>query len=212
MIQKLIFFICIGFPFLLSAQDGPPQRFKAGITAGLNASQINGDQSAGFEKLGLVAGIRGVTVINEKMELSLEILFSQRGSRSDLFNSNNTNIPFNIELNYIEVPVLFNFGDWLSNDEEYYRLHFHAGFSYGNLFSTNIEDDGTGILTADAEFYRTNNVSWLGGFTYFINKHLGATVRYSRSITPLFEPENPAPNQRSLIGHFFTIRALFMFN
>jgi len=208
MIQKLIFFICLVFPFFLSAQDGPPQRFKAGITAGFNAAQINGDESAGFKKLGLVAGIRGVTIINEKMDISIELLYSQRGSRSE----NISPIPFKIELNYIEVPVLFNFGDWLSNDEEYFRLHFHAGFSYGNLFSTNIEDDGTGVLENDAEFYKKNNVSWQAGFTYFINKHLGATVRYSRSITPLFKPDVPGPTRRNFIGHFFTVRALYMFN
>ena len=101
MSSKLMFFLCLLFPFSLLAQDAPSQRFKAGILVGFNGSQINGDASAGFNKLGLVAGVRGVTVINEKMEISIELLYSQRGSRSELFNSTNTNIPFKIELNYI---------------------------------------------------------------------------------------------------------------
>lgn len=209
MLQKVILSLCFIFPLWLTAQDAIPQRFKAGITAGFNASQINGDASAGFNKLGLVAGLRAATIINEKIDISIELLFSQRGSRSELFNSTNTNIPFKINLNYIEVPLIFNIGDWLSDDEQYYRLNFHAGFSYGNLFSTKIEDDNTNLLQV-GEFFKKTDISWLAGFTYFINKNVGVTVRYSRSITPLYKAQTSFPFQSAMIGHFFSVRALYM--
>lgn len=209
MVQKLIIFFFLLCSCSLSGQEESYQRFKAGVIAGFNASQIDGDDAVGFTKLGLVAGLRAVTIITEKIDVSLELLYSQRGSRSELFNSTNTLIPFKIQLNYIEIPVIFNFGDWLSDDEEYYRLNFHGGFSYGNLFSFKVEDE-TGNLQQISETFNKHDVSWLAGVTYFVNKHLGVTFRYSRSINSLRKPINNIPGQRMMIGYFFTLRAVYM--
>ncbi|MEM9821067.1 MAG: outer membrane beta-barrel protein [Bacteroidota bacterium] len=204
-IVSISFFLI--FALLVQAQDALPQRFKAGVIAGFNTAQIDGDLSAGFNKFGLIGGLRGVAILSDKMELSLEMLYSQRGSKSD---QDELGIPFKVSLNYIEVPVIFNYLDWLEGDGEYHKLHFHAGFSYGRLLNFNV-DGGTSGFRELAGFFRDNDVSWLAGATFYANKHLGITARYSRSVFPLFERRDTPPVGETLIGYFFTFHTIYMF-
>ena len=211
MIMRRILFLSLllTFPFFGQAQEAIPQRFKAGILVGFNTAQIDGDLSAGFNKFGLIGGLRGVTILSEKMELSLELLYSQRGSKSD---PDEFGIPFKISLNYVEVPVVFNYLDWQEADGEYYKLHFHAGLSYGRLLGFEI-DGGTSGLLELANNFRDNDLSFLVGATFYANKHFGITARYSRSVFPLFERDdnNTGPNSNAFIGYFFTFHTVYMF-
>jgi len=130
----LLVWLCFIFCSNLDAQE---QRFKAGVILGANLSQIDGDKSDGYIKLGITGGLRGVAIITDKIELSIELLFDQRGSRSQkIFDTNF--FPFSITNNYISVPVVFNYQDWLDESGDYYKLHFHTGLSYGRLINTEI--------------------------------------------------------------------------
>ena len=203
MFYKTLFFCLLILPGLLTAQE----RFKAGIIFGANAAQINGDLSAGFNKLGLSTGLRGVVVLKEKMELSIDMLFSQRGSRS----TEKEVLPFKILLNYIEVPVAFNYMDWRSEGEDYYKLHFHAGLSYSRLISQKVEDEAPGGLESLEPFFKSNDISILLGATFYTGPKLGFTFRYSRSFFPIFKRTDNTPNSNSLLGYFLTFHALYLF-
>lgn len=212
MLARITPYLILLLPFMINAQEeGIAQRFKAGLVVGLNTAQIDGDDSAGFHKFGLVGGLRGVTILNDKMELSIEMLFSQRGSRTS--NNRNVNVlPFKISLNYVEVPVIFNYLDWLEEDGEYHKLHFHAGASYSRLISFDIDDGSlNSTLVQLGNFFRDNDVSILAGATFYATKHLGITARYSRSLYPIFERTDDSPNADSLIGYFFTFHTVYMF-
>ena len=204
----LIFFGC----FLLSIQtDAQEQRFKAGIILGFNASQIDGDRSAGYNKFGLVGGLSGVILISNRVDINVELLYSQRGSRSSLVMGN-TNDPFTISTNYIEVPVLFNYKDWLNEEGEYYKLHFHGGISYGRLISSNV-DDGTpnSNLVMAQEYFEKNDWSYMFGVTFYTGPHLAFTFRWSRSIGVLYFNNSANPGVPSLQNHLISFRALYMF-
>jgi len=96
------------------------QRFKAGFNLGLTAAQINGDDSAEFNKLGLSAGVRAYTILTPKSDIIIEILFSQRGSRTKF--GNNSNIPSQlIKLNYVEVPIIYHTNDHVGFYARYTR-------------------------------------------------------------------------------------------
>lgn len=213
MFQKyylVLLLFCFGATNDSLAQE---QRFKAGVILGFNGSQINGDNFAGFNKFGVTGGIRGVVIINDRIEISTEMLYSQRGSRPELVKGSNTLFPFKINVDFIEVPVLFNIQDWLSADEEYYKLHFHAGLSYGRLISTNIEDSSPNSpLIELGDLFNKDDVSWILGATFYTNKHLAITGRYTRSFGLLYR-NDPASqiNARSLQVYFFTFHALYMF-
>ncbi|MFM7153100.1 MAG: hypothetical protein ACKOZV_03105, partial [Bacteroidota bacterium] len=109
------------------------QRFRAGAVAGLVASQIDGDLSAGYNKVGLQTGIRVTGLLTQKTEASMEFLFSQRGSQSELVPGEYDLFPFSLRLNYVEVPVMWHYKDWLaegSGNTEYYKVSANLGFSY----------------------------------------------------------------------------------
>lgn len=183
------------------------QRFKAGINVGLTAAQINGDESADFNKLGLTAGVRAYTILSPKSDILIEILFSQRGSRTKVING--TTVPQKIiNLNYIEVPLIYTIKDWYQDDEDYYKMHFQAGLSYGRLFGSEFTNTA---LEVTQPFLRENDFSWLAGITFHTNAHVGFYARYTRSINLLFRNEADNPNANSLLSFFLTFGGTYVF-
>ena len=183
------------------------QRFQAGIVLGVTAAQINGDNSAQFNKLGLTAGLKVNTVLTEKSDFVLEILLSQRGSQTELFPQAGA-LQQTIHLNYIQVPLLFNYKDWWDEDDDYYKMHFQGGFSYSRLFSTRFDNSP---LEEAGPFFRRDDISWMGGITFFANEHLGFFIRYNRSINLLFKNSDSNPNVNSLLSYFLSFGTNYVF-
>ena len=201
-----IIFLMFGF-FLISTSANAQQRFRAGLIAGLTASQINGDVSAGYNKLGLRGGLRAITVLGEKTELSFDILFSQRGSlEKDPIRST-------IHLNYVEVPVLYTYKDWL--DEEgggYYRVSASAGLAYGRLINSSIENFGIiGDVISEQENFSENDVSVVFGVSYYTGPKFGFSVYYTRSLNPLYNNKKHQGLQYTLTGYFLAFQAAYIF-
>ena len=80
MLKSNLFFLVVFFIINTQLQA---QTFKAGVILGVTASQINGDDSAGFNKPGLEGGLKSAVTISEKVDISLEILYSQRGAKDE---------------------------------------------------------------------------------------------------------------------------------
>lgn len=207
----IIFFLTVNI-------EGYSQTFKAGLIAGFTASQIRGDNSAGFRKLGVEGGLRVGVTLKEKVDLNLEILYSQRGAKEG--NDVDGTPQFIYSIDYISVPIIYSYKDWL--DVDYYRLHFHGGLSYGRLVSSDLEND----LSDNSLFVSTwkeNDLSFLLGATYFLNEHFGLTFRYNRSIFLLFESGDSATfeengvemtesfNTPSLLPFNLSFQALYLF-
>ncbi len=200
-----LLFIGILFNLHLAAQD-QQQRFGAALVLGVNAAQIDGDLYAGYNKLGLQGGIRGITILNEKSEISMGLLFSQRGSQNEL-NPDDFTERIKIHLNYVAVPVAYHYKDWLVDD--YYRLQVHAGLSYGRLLSTKIQDLAIDEL---ANEFNQNDISWIAGINYYFNRNFSLGFRYNRSITLLFNNrKNPNINANSLLSHFLSFQGVYQF-
>ncbi|MEM1120615.1 MAG: porin family protein [Bacteroidota bacterium] len=186
---------------------GQVQRFKAGINLGLTAAQINGDESAEFNKLGVTAGLRAYTMLTEKSDLLIEILYSQRGSRTKLL-ANSVGPDQLINLQYIEVPVIYTIKDWYQEKEDYHKMHFQAGLSYGRLFGSRFENTG---LSVTQPFLRENDFSWLAGITFHTSKHVGFYGRYTRSMNLLYRNTDTNPNANSLLSFYLTFGGVYVF-
>ncbi len=198
---------------LLPALVFSQQRFKGGIVAGLTASQIDGDASAGYNKVGLQAGLRVAAVLKEKQDASVEIIYSQRGSR----NEAKTPPYFKTTLNYVEVPVQWHYHDWLvengDESENFYRVQFNVGASYGRLINYKDSSDGSiaGITPALPDLER-NSFCFLIGASFYATKHFGFNFRYNRAINKLYKPGKPGTNYAySLNEHFLAFQAMYMF-
>ena len=85
----------------LSAQKG----FDLSLAMGFNASQIAGDQLAGFDKLGVNGGLKIAYRLKDKMDINLEMLFSQKGSIAKRRFTPAGGNRLNTTLSYLDFPV-----------------------------------------------------------------------------------------------------------
>jgi Outer membrane protein beta-barrel domain len=192
-----------------------PQRFKAGIIAGITASQIDGDLSAGYNKLGLQGGLRGIILLKPKQDISLELLFSQRGAASALVNDPNLD-NFAITLNYVEIPVQWHYKDWLISDEEkgdFYRMSFNAGLSFARLIGSKVNDDISAVTRVVPDLLEKTDLSFVLGTNIWANHHLGFTVRYVRSFGFMYNPKNwvTPPFAQAWNGHTLNFQTVYVF-
>jgi hypothetical protein len=167
--KKIILFLAIVLvPAFAIAQKGT---FKAGLIGGFNASQIDGDDLAGYNKGGLHAGGFVAVQIKERWRPSIEVLYTQKGSRNSsdelLIKSYSR-----IALDYVEIPVMMNYVD------DGFMLN--AGLSFSRL--VRIQDltlDEIPSIDEEGNNVRKNSANFLAGIGYFVNNHLGFELRYS---------------------------------
>lgn len=212
--NKLSGLILTGFILFFGLQLQAQVRFGAGMVIGVNAAQVHGDDMAGYNQLGLRTGLRGTAILSDKQHLSMDILYSRRGASSTL-TPNNAGFPRRMRLDYVEVPILFNYKEWLSDDASYYRLHFFAGLSYGRLF--NIYMEAFPVLEDEADNFHRNDYSGMAGATYMVSEKFGFTVSWARSINFLYN-NNKHRNAANipiykvpLIGYFFSFQSVLYF-
>ncbi len=203
----LLLFLLSGWSVTTTAQE---LTFGATVVAGVTAAQLDGDLSAGYNKVGLTAGLRGTIELSERWTLAMEIIFAQRGSRYPTgINNPNPGFPLNITTSYIDVPVVVSISDWLSADETYYRIHLRGGLAYGRLFNAVARDSP---YDASTDLFSDNDLNFLLGVAYNINRKIAVAFRYNRSLTLLFDNNRQAGlNANSLLSHFLTMRVEYQF-
>ena len=208
----LLFFAFCFLPLVSVAQP----RFKAAIIAGLTASQINGDRSAGYNKLGLQAGLRGIARLKDREDLSIEFLYAQRGCQSTLLKDQFDPFRFSHTINYLEIPVQWHFKDWLVEYEDdkdnFYRVSFNIGASYARLLGYTSGGEGSGIGAA-LPVLKKGDISFLLGANFMASRHFGFAFRYVRSFGRMYDPADfsPAPYQYSLNSHSLYFQTFYLF-
>ena len=200
---KKLFFVCL---ILIAASQAQAQEFfKASAVAGFTLAQIDGDGLLGYDKVGLSAGLKLAYPIQDKLDIGMELLYSQRGSQSG-FLAGGGNIQ-QTHLDYFEIPVYVTLKDWYIEGEDYYKIGIHAGLSYGYLMNIT---SANGLYEQDINEFNTNDISWLIGPSYSISPRWTFTARFTRSFTKLFKSNNFI-NTDSLVSYFWTLRAEFNF-
>lgn len=204
----LVLTTCIFFPDRLISQ-----RFSAGVIGGLNASQVDGDLLAGFDKLGITAGMKVVVDLESAIDLNIEFLYTQRGSQPDLFNPD-FDPDIRIHLNYAELPVYASIGDWWQEDDKYHKVSAHAGLSFGRLISAKTFDHfhpSDKKIDTFVEYFNDYDLSWLIGVSYMMNKNWGITGRYTREIIPLLNAKKHNLASERLLSYYMTFRLEYYF-
>ncbi len=208
MFKKIpLYFFLTFFSLSLVKNATAQQRFKAGLVLGLNAAQVNGDDNGGYNKLGLQGGLRGVVILRDKMEILLEMLYSQRGSRS---KTNQFPAGLKINLQYVEVPVMFGYKDWYIEEDDYYKVQVIGGLMYSRLFSAEI--DGSVNHDGEVDNLNNNDYGYTLGAELFLSKHFGFSFRFSRSINLLYNKDkHDQQGINSLRGFFLSFRSMYVF-
>ena len=183
------------FIIVSSHQPVYGQRFTTAIVGGANASQIDGDMLAGFDKLGLTGGLKATVNFESAFDLNVEFLFTQRGSKPDIFNPD-FDPDIKIHHDYAEIPVYVSLGDWWQEEDGYHKVSAHAGISFGRLINArtfdyfNPDDQSLDLLVP---YFSNTSLSWLAGLSYRMSKNWGLTGRYTRELTPLLSPKKTWP-------------------
>lgn len=186
--------------------------FYGGLLLGTNFAQVDGDKFAGFRKVGLNAGGIVYAKLGRKVAASMEILFSQKGSRSSKSLPSNTGKyridKYSIDLNYAEIPVMINYFDKR-------KSHFGAGLSYSQLISSSEEVSTTPAYPvtdlavkypfkkADINAVICFNLHLVKGF--FLNYH------YQYSIAPIRDNLEPELARAKQYNNLHVLRIMYLF-
>lgn len=200
---------------LINSQDKPV--FQAGLTLGINVSQVDGDEYAGYRQLGVQGGIQGIVNITNHFFVSTEILFSQRGARP----SNKEKLEdfenfIDIRLNYIEVPFLINVHT--GRDREDFRpLRIFGGVSVGRLINTTIKQTGESPtfypflnMASIKEDFERFDFSLVLGFQRNFSKNLGFFFKHTLALNNLYTPVGEQNPYNELEPFHFSLGASYL--
>ncbi|HEX3009623.1 MAG TPA: porin family protein [Bacteroidales bacterium] len=156
------------------------QSFSGGIIAGFNASQVDGDSYAGYNKFGFTVGAFTARKLSESFSGEMQIRYVQKGA-SKKVNENDLS-KYTSKLNYIELPLLLRY-------HQNEKLSWHAGPAFGYLFKYSVEDEN-GPLTSDAISFRDLELSATAGVQYKLIKNLDISMSFSYSLVSISDHPN----------------------
>lgn len=95
---------CVGFSFVMSIAGAPfelaAQGQTLGLLAGMNSSQVRGDEGSSEHRTGFVGGLYGAYGIGGRLSFRPEMLISDKGGKRSSAND------VALELRYLQVPLL----------------------------------------------------------------------------------------------------------
>ena len=204
------------------------QRIFGALSAGLNLSQVDGDEVYGFKRIGLNMGPSIIIPFgkDKKWSVTMELLFSQIGSHQKEQYLNDT-IPdtttseyydgYKLHLTYVQVPVMVHF-----KDKNF--IAAGVGFLYGQLVDAKEwEDynDNRGMFRTSTTLkspYSMSDVEVVADLRIRLYQRLWFNFRYSYSIFPIRTRKfvNPIyPDQvttRKQYNNVLTFRLTYIFN
>jgi len=165
-------FLILIFLVFLFIGNSYSQDFNAGILGGAVASQVDGDSYAGFNKLGLVAGMFVSRELTSKIDLQLEMKYKQKGSQFSGDKEKGDFRFYKMALSYLEIPLMVKY--------KYSDFNIEGGLNFAVLMDSKEEDEfGEVIYSNPFEKYE---FSPLIGINYQWKKNLSFSVRWSYSL------------------------------
>lgn len=220
----LFTFLLIAFGSSVYAQDDDepqgmyletPRVFYGGLLVGADFCQVDGDYFAGYHKVGLNVGAIGYAQLKRHLALSMEILYTEKGSKSTIdreVSSQGSGVfitQYGITANYAEIPVMVNYFDKR-------KSHFGVGLSYGQLVHSNEV-----LVTAPAAAgeaidlnkypFRKSELEALAGFELHLVKGLFLNVRFQYSILPMRSDIPPTFARATQYNNLFVVRFMYLF-
>jgi hypothetical protein len=212
-----VFIFMILLPELSRAQnpssfyEEEPRTFYGGLLLGSNFTQVDGDNFAGYHKVGLNAGGIVYTHLGEKVAASMEILFSQKGSRSNKAQASNSKMysieRYGIDLNYAEVPLQINYFDRR-------KSHFGGGFSFSQLITSNEYITSRPAFNEDTltNFkFKKSDVNFVLGGNLHLWEGLFLNIRFQYSLFSVRKNYHPEFGRAEQYNNMWTLRLMYLF-
>ena len=173
--MRLFYLIPLFFLLPLSAEA---QSFHAAVKGGISATQVSGDNLSGYDQIGVVVGgVVGIPV-GKKLDLNLEILFVQKGSRKTADPDNEDYTEYLLRLNYFEFPLLLQY-------KHSDRIALEAGPIIGALVSSKEEDQNGPFYWNEPRPFDRIEVGAGGGIQYRFADNFSVVSRFETSLLPI---------------------------
>ena len=192
----------------------PSMHIRGGLLFGINAAQIDGDDYAGYHKVGLNFGFYGQIPVSKKFFVSTEILYSQKGANNPVTPNTPIKFWYLWKIHYAEIPVLIHYQDKKA-------FNVGAGFSYGRMVHEQLYASGEpqppveicpGTSgTPNFKCLNKSDYSVIAEGNYLPLKHLAINVRYAYSIRPMGYFENSNFVNRSMHNNLLSFRVMWIF-
>ncbi len=181
----------------------------AGIL-GFNLSQVDGDEVYGFRKFGLNVGAAAIIPISDRWSVSLETLYSEKGSYRKSQFAPPKDGSYLLKLNYAEVPVLLHY-------EDRETMTFGLGASWGRLVKMEEYEHLHKIPWQTlAGPYDTDDFNFLVDVRFRIYKRLWGNARYAYSFVRIRDREfmdyTGQTWMREQYNNVITVRLIYIFN
>lgn len=151
------------------------QGFKGGLTFGITGSQINGDDIAGYDKFGLMAGVFVYTTKNPEQAFKTGAYYIGKGSRKRENPDQGDYHTIKNHLDYVEIPFLYLY--------RWERFSAEGGLAAAYLIRGFIEEDGYRIH-GDYNF-NPYDFSAILGMNFMLSEQLSSGLRLSYSVLPI---------------------------
>lgn len=171
--------------------DFNPKRdglFKGLFSAGLNLSQIDGDEQAGYNQPGAQAGVGVMVKFHKNLSVSAQILYTMKGAYRKRNLNETPQHTFRISWDYAQVPLLFNI-----HDKKLIIASLGLGFGYQVRNKTmyrledppgtgNLVDTITGLQVPEPKKF---DLVGIVGFQFLIKKVFGIGLKFEYSFIGL---------------------------
>jgi len=210
--KNVLQYIILGLLLVLFNSSGFSQLFKGEIIGGINRSQVDGDFQYRFKKTGLEGGVGVVAPIYKNWSLSLETLYSQKGSRQKRMYDDSLDGSYKLKLNYVSVPFMIQYTD---RDV----VSAGVGVSYNRLVFAEEYKDGYKVDSVSILSNVFDRDDWqaFGDVRVRLYNNLILNARYSYSLDKfatrmMINPENGRPEERDFYNNLWTFRLIYMIN
>jgi len=210
--KNVLQYIILGLLLVLFNSSGFSQLFKGEIIGGINRSQVDGDFQYRFKKTGLEGGVGVVAPIYKNWSLSLETLYSQKGSKQKRMYDDSLDGSYKLKLNYVSVPFMIQYTD---RDV----VSAGVGVSYNRLVFAEEYNDGYKVDSVSILSNVFDRDDWqaFGDVRVRLYNNLILNARYSYSLDKfatrmMINPENGRPEERDFYNNLWTFRLIYMIN
>lgn len=212
----LVVLACVGVNNIATAQsyyEEDKTTFYGGVSLGGTFSQVDGDNFAGYHKMGISGGAIVYAQLARHIAPSLEILYTQKGARSNTEkNAISVRVTdYRADLNYVEVPVLFNYFDKR-------KSHFGLGASYSQLVSGSEKAVTQPALPATfkTEDYPFNkyDINGIASVNLYLKGGFFLNVRFQYSVVPIrtnYYPDLGRVGAKGQSNNFWALRLMYIF-
>jgi hypothetical protein len=177
---------CLTIIFLLVNCVASAQNFKSAMVAGLNASEVHGDEMRGLNKTGIFAGFQVAYPFSERFEMSMGMVYSRKGSRKAFNPDQISHGAWRVlKANYIDVPF--------SGTYVYDKLRFSGAIVPAVLVNFYLEDDFGAI--PDADFLKRIDLLSRAEAGYRLAEEIDVFISYSYSLMAINKDRRRIPGQ-----------------